>query len=73
MKGVGVLLLIVGCLIAAVGLILLLAPKVPWLGHLPGDIHIEGENSSFHFPVVTCLVVSIVLSIALNFVLRVLR
>ena len=73
MKGVGVLLLIVGGVEAAVGLILLLAPKVPWLGHLPGDIHIEGENSSFHFPVVTCLVVSIVLSIALNFVLRVLR
>ncbi|HYL18863.1 MAG TPA: DUF2905 domain-containing protein, partial [Burkholderiales bacterium] len=42
----------------------------PWLtkiglGRLPGDIHIEGENGGFYFPIVTCLVISVVLSILL--------
>ena len=36
------------------------------LGRLPGDIHIEGENGSFHFPVVSSIVVSVVLTIILN-------
>jgi hypothetical protein len=49
------------------GLILLvagnLAGKVPWLGRLPGDIHIQRGNWSFYFPLVTCLIVSIVLTL----------
>lgn len=73
MKNVGMLLLIVGCVTAAVGLVLLISPKIPWLGHLPGDIHYQGKNTSFHFPVVTCIVVSIVLTIVLNLVLRLFR
>ena len=43
---------------------------VPWLGHLPGDIHYEGKNASFHFPMVTCIVLSIILTVLLNLVLR---
>jgi hypothetical protein len=35
----------------------------PWLGKLPGDIHIEREGSSFHFPLTTCLVISLVLTL----------
>jgi len=70
MKSLGMLLLIVGGVTAAVGLALLLAPKVPWLGQLPGDIHYRGKNTSFDFPVTTCIVVSIVLTMVLNLVLR---
>lgn len=73
MKNLGVLLLIAGLATAAVGLALLLAPRLPWLGHLPGDIHWRGRNTSFHFPVVTCIVVSIVLTVLLNLVLRLFR
>ena len=73
MKSLGLLLLIIGCVTAAVGLVLLIAPKVPWLGNLPGDIHYRGRNAEFHFPVVTCIVVSIVLTVVLNLVLRLLR
>jgi hypothetical protein len=40
------------------------APK--WLGRLPGDIRIEREHSSFYFPIVTCIVISIVLSLLLS-------
>jgi Protein of unknown function (DUF2905) len=44
----------------------------PWLaklglGRLPGDIHIERDGFSFHFPIVTCVIVSIVLSLVLAF------
>jgi NADH:ubiquinone oxidoreductase subunit K len=70
MRSLGVLLLIVGCVTAAVGLALLVAPRIPWLGHLPGDIHCRGKNSSFHFPLTTCILVSIVLTVALNLVMR---
>ena len=73
MKSLGMLLLIVGCVTAAIGLLLMIAPKVPWLGHLPGDIHYRGKNTSFHFPVVTCIVVSIVLTVVLNIVIRFFR
>ena len=44
------------------------APK--WLGHLPGDIRIEREHSTFYFPIVTCIIVSVVLSILLSILRR---
>jgi len=73
MKSLGMLLLIIGCVTAAIGLVLLVAPRIPWLGNLPGDIHYRGKNSEFHFPVVTCILGSIVLTIVLNLVLRLFR
>jgi hypothetical protein len=55
-------LIVVGLVIVAAGLLW------PWLGRiglgrLPGDIRIQGEHGSFYFPIVTCLVISIVLSL----------
>jgi hypothetical protein len=70
MKSVGMLLVIAGCITVVVGLVLLLVPRMPWLGHLPGDIHYQSKNTSFHFPVLTCIVVSIVLTVVINLVLR---
>ena len=43
------------------------------LGRLPGDIRIEGENGSFYFPVTTSILVSVVLTIVLNVIVRLLR
>ena len=63
-------LLVLGLVVAAVGAALMVLPKMPWLGHLPGDVHIERENFSFHFPIVTCIVVSIVVTLILNFFSR---
>ena len=40
------------------------------LGHLPGDIHITGAHGSIYFPVVTCVVISVILSALLNFFSR---
>jgi len=57
-------------LVVAGGAVWLLAKTGVPLGRLPGDIHVQGERSSFHFPIVTCIVVSIVLTIILNIVAR---
>ncbi len=55
-------LVIIGVLIAAIGLVWLFAPSIPWLGKLPGDIVIDRENFQFYFPVTTCILVSLVLT-----------
>jgi Protein of unknown function (DUF2905) len=63
-SGFGWMLVIGGLVMAGFGLIWVLAPNVPFLGRLPGDIVIERENSRFYFPIVTCIVVSAILSLA---------
>jgi hypothetical protein len=67
MRDLGKLLLGFGALMVLLGLVLLVAGnlsgKVPWLGRLPGDIHIQRGSWSFYFPLATCLVISIVLTL----------
>ncbi|MDU0460074.1 MAG: DUF2905 domain-containing protein [Geobacteraceae bacterium] len=64
MNGLGRPLIIMGLLLVAIGLMLTFAPKLPtWLGRLPGDISIKRENFSFHFPIMTCLIISAILSL----------
>jgi hypothetical protein len=58
----GWLLIIVGVLIAGVGVVWLLVPWIPWLGKLPGDIVIERENFRFYFPLATCILLSLLLT-----------
>ena len=66
MGDVGRFLVIIGIVIVLLGLILWsgFAPK--WLGYLPGDIRIERGNSVFYFPIVTCVVISILLSLIMS-------
>lgn len=66
MPALAKLLIAIGLVTTAVGVVLLLAPRLPWLGRLPGDIHVEGRSFSFHFPIITCLVLSVVITILLN-------
>ncbi len=66
LSDMGKILLIAGGVIAGIGLLLLLAPRVPWLGKLPGDILIERKDFTFFFPIMTCLAVSLVLTLILN-------
>jgi formate hydrogenlyase subunit 3/multisubunit Na+/H+ antiporter MnhD subunit len=63
----GKLLIWLGLAIAAVGVLLVFGDKLPWgripFGRLPGDITIQREGFRFSFPIVTCIIVSIVLSV----------
>ena len=62
----GRIILIMGLVLAAVGALMMWGPKIPFLGRLPGDIHLRGNNWSFHFPIVTSIVISIILTILFN-------
>ena len=62
---VGKLLLVFGVHLVLAGLALVLVGRVPWLGRLPGDIHIERGSWTFYFPLATSLVLSAVLSLIL--------
>jgi len=64
---IGRLLLVVGAVIAGLGLFLMVADKVSWFGQLPGDIYVEGDGYSFYFPITTCILLSLVLSLLMYF------
>ena len=61
----GWLLVIVGLVIAVLGALWLFVPNVPWLGRLPGDIVIDRGNTKIYIPIVTCLLLSVVLSVVM--------
>jgi len=63
MNEVGKFLVIVGLLIAVAGAILWSGFGRSWLGRLPGDIHFSKGNVHFYFPVVTCLILSVLLTL----------
>jgi Protein of unknown function (DUF2905) len=63
MGDVGKLLILFGAVLVIVGGLLMLAGRIPWLGRLPGDIFYKGEHLTFYFPIVTCVLISVVLSL----------
>ncbi len=63
-------LIFFGGVLAAVGAVLYFGGKILPLGQLPGDFHFGGENFSVHFPLATCAIISIVLSVLLNVFFR---
>lgn len=63
-------LIIIGIVIVIVGIIFTIAPKVPFLGRLPGDILIKRDNFVFYFPLSTSIIVSVVLSLIFYFFTR---
>ena len=69
MEGIGKILLIVGGITVVVGLFLVFAQHIPFLGKLPGDIFIKREGFSLYFPIVTMLILSILITIIVNVVL----
>jgi Protein of unknown function (DUF2905) len=66
MRELGRILALFGGVIMIVGFVLWAGFGASWLGRLPGDIRIERGNSAFYFPIVTCIVISIVLSLILS-------
>jgi len=66
-------LMILGALLFVVGLALTYAGRVPWLGNLPGDVAVERGNFRLYAPFGTMIIVSIVLTLLLNLVVRLFR
>jgi len=57
------MLVLLGIFMVGIGLFLWLGDKVPWLGKLPGDILIRKEKFTFYFPLVTCILISLLLTL----------
>ena len=70
MNDIGKILVGFGLLIAFAGVVLVLVGRVPWIGRLPGDIHIQRGNFIFYFPLATSLLLSVVLTLLLYVVGR---
>jgi len=65
MPALGKTLIVIGLVVAAIGVVLTLAGRIPWLGRLPGDIYIKRENFTFYFPLATSIIISIILTLVL--------
>jgi len=65
-RELGKFIVVAGVVATLVGLVMWSGFVPKWLGRLPGDIRIERGNSSFYFPIVTCIILSIVLSLLLS-------
>jgi hypothetical protein len=69
---IGLAIIVIGLIIVLIGLVWIMAPSIPWLGRLPGDIRVEGKSFRFYFPLATCVLLSVVLS-AILWAVRMLR
>jgi hypothetical protein len=66
LREIGKSLLVMGAVLVVVGVLLLSGARLPYrIGRLPGDIVVQGRNSSFYFPIVTCMIVSLLFTLLL--------
>jgi len=70
LSGLGRLLIFLGLVLAAAGVLLVLVGRVPGLGRLPGDILIQRGNFTFYFPLATSLLISLLLTLILYLLRR---
>jgi len=64
LREIGKTLLVIGAVLVGVGVLLLFGARLPYrIGRLPGDIVIQGRNGSFYFPIVTCILVSVLFTL----------
>ncbi len=70
MPEAGRFLILVGLVLALVGAILTQSPRLPWLGRLPGDLIIKRDDLVIYVPIVTCIILSLLLSILTGFLKR---
>ncbi|MCF6147121.1 MAG: DUF2905 domain-containing protein [Candidatus Kuenenia sp.] len=59
----GKILIAIGVIMIIIGVLFLFGNKIPFLGRLPGDVAIQKKNFSFYFPITTCIIISIILSL----------
>jgi len=62
----GKMLIAMGMILIFLGIILTVGYKIPWIGRLPGDILIKKDHFSFYFPLASCAIASIIISLVLH-------
>ena len=67
---IGKMLMLMGAVLLVAGALFYISGRIGFLGHLPGDIHISRGNTDFYFPIVSCIVISIIGTILLNVFFR---
>ena len=70
LSSMGRMVIILGLIVVAIGALMLLAGRLPFLGRLPGDIAVQRGSWSFYFPLATSIVLSLVLTVVLNLFAR---
>lgn len=70
MPDIGRLLVVVGGLIVLFGVLLIVGGRIPFLGRLPGDISFNRGNTHVYIPLMTGIVISVILTVVLNFFFR---
>jgi len=70
LESLGKLLIIIGVSVVLVGAFLMLISRLPWFGRLPGDIVVNRGGWSIYVPITTMILVSLVLTLILNFIFR---
>ena len=63
----GKMLIIIGFILAGIGLLFVFGERIPFIGRLPGDFVFRGKNFTFYFPLATSILISIILSVILYF------
>lgn len=67
-RQLGKMLVFFGILLAAAGVFLMAFDRLPWIGRLPGDIFVRRKNFVFYFPLATCIIASIILTLILRLI-----
>lgn len=65
MGAFGKTLILFGILLVALGVLFSVGSKIPWLGRLPGDIYLNRGNFTFYFPLTTCILLSLIITLVL--------
>jgi hypothetical protein len=61
-------MILIGSVLVVVGLVILVFPRLPFLGKLPGDILLKKDNVTFYFPLATSIFISSIISLVLYFI-----
>jgi len=72
-QGIGKILILVGAFVLFLGLLLVFWQRIPFLGKLPGDIFVQKGNFQLFFPIATCIIISVLLTIIVNVVIHLFR
>jgi len=66
----GKVIILIGIFLIILGGLMIYGERIPFIGKLPGDIHIKRENFNFYFPITTCILISMILTLLFYLIQR---